>query len=1091
VNFTTNADPIGGFGALEVAEDGSVVQMTTAQATSLTSISFTNPSGSSAEQVKFHATAGTTSLNLSPLTITGVTASDQFYLYGNADANAFYGTAYADIISGGDGADYLSGEAGNDSISGDEGDDTLAGGAGDDTITGGEGADSLIGGAGNDTFIFNVGDMVNGETLTDSSGDTTIQTKSGTVDLTGGLISLAAGGAHTLEMAEDGTVLLSWDHFEGLSPEGLTIVGTEAGVETVEFQSLNNGNTFTPDTIVNGEGFNENDILRFIGDSGGDPNIMDYSGYSDDHRLTINMVTGSTVDEFAGSPKQYFTGIEGVIGGGGSDTIIGALASDTLDGGAGGGDGNTISYAPSTVGVTINLANNTASDGNNSDTLANFQNAVGGSENDMIIGDAEDNSLTGGAGDDSLTGGAGDDTLTGGEGTDVANYAAATTGLDITLSGGAATVDATGSSLGTDTLSEIEGVIGGSGDDTLTGDDGDNTFVGNAGVDNITGGDGIDTLDYFTEGGSRSIRIYDDGDWCIDDTDSIHNTHDVVSGIERIILNNADYSANFSGGYAVTTALLGGICGSDTFTLDGSHLSGFVLNADFSQVSTDYNISLIGGAGNDTLTGGAGNDTIEGMGGDDLLRGGSDTISGHDGLDTVSYEHAQGTVTVDLSSGTASGDAGNDTLSGFESLIGSAFADILTGNDYANLIQGGDGDDTLAGGDGADTLEGGAGNDYFEDGAGNDVLYGGDGNDEFMADAGDDVLNGGAGSDTAVYVYSSALTVTLVNGAATVNATDSGLGTDTLSGIENLIGGYGNDSFTGDGNDNYFAGQGGDDTLIGGAGDDTLMGGEGDDSLTGGDGTDTASYVDATENLEITLTNGSAEVTTSALGTDTLSGIENLIGGSGDDSLTGDDNANRLMGGYGWDTLDGGGGSDTADYSDAFIGLDLSITLNSDGDATVNAGDLGHDTLISIENLIGGLGDDTLTGNQEANIFQGGDGADVLFGNGGADSLTGGNGSDIFQFASTDGTSTITDFSSSDSDLLKFLAIDDFADLLGDWHFDTNTCTTDMATLLFCENDHTLYYDADGTGTDSTATAIATFSNNAAIVEADITVLTP
>ncbi len=187
------------------------------------------------------------------------------------------------------------------------------------------------------------------------------------------------------------------------------------------------------------------------------------------------------------------------------------------------------------------------------------------------------------------------------------------------------------------------------------------------------------------------------------------------------------------------------------------------------------------------------------------------------------------------------------------------------------------------------------------------------------------------------------------------------------------------------------------------------------------------------------------------LGTDSLISIENLIGGEGDDTFTGNQFANIFQGGAGNDTLIGGEGDDQ---------------------------------------LFGGLGDDQLIGGSTCDTLSGGDGDDFLFGNGGTDYLTGGSGADIFQFASTDGTATITDFSSSDSDQLQFFADGDFSGLLGDWQFDTNACTTENATLLFCENVHTLYYDADGTGT-SAATAIATFSNNATIAHADITVTGP
>jgi Ca2+-binding RTX toxin-like protein len=63
-------------------------------------------------------------------------------------------------------------------------------------------------------------------------------------------------------------------------------------------------------------------------------------------------------------------------------------------------------------------------------------------------------------------------------------------------------------------------------------------------------------------------------------------------------------------------------------------------------------------------------------------------------------------------------------------------------------------------------------------------------------------------------------------------------GTWTVSNIEGIMGGSGDDTLTGDGNDNKIAGGDGNDTLIGGAGADVLVGGAGADVLTGGPGVD-------------------------------------------------------------------------------------------------------------------------------------------------------------------------------------------------------------------------------------------------------------
>ena len=60
------------------------------------------------------------------------------------------------------------------------------------------------------------------------------------------------------------------------------------------------------------------------------------------------------------------------------------------------------------------------------------------------------------------------------------------------------------------------------------------------------------------------------------------------------------------------------------------------------------------------------------------------------------------------------------------------------------------------------------------------------------------------------------------------------------------------------------------------------------------------------------------------------------------------------------DVLDGGAGIDTADYSDKTASV--AVTLNGATDATVKVGGVAEDTIRNIENVIGGSGNDTLTG---------------------------------------------------------------------------------------------------------------------------------
>jgi Ca2+-binding RTX toxin-like protein len=232
---------------------------------------------------------------------------------------------------------------------------------------------------------------------------------------------------------------------------------------------------------------------------------------------------------------------------------------------------------------------------------------------------------------------------------------------------------------------------------------------------------------------------------------------------------------------------------------------------------------LTGNTGANSLVGGAGNDTLIGGTGDDSLDGGADA-------DTADYSAAVGAVTVNLSLAgpqLVSVSQGSDTLVSIENIVGSGLGDTLTGNGNANRIDAGNGGDTVAGLGGDDLLIGGTGPDSVDGGADNDTIAGGIGND---------TLIGGAGNDTADY--------SSLNGAVTVNLSTTigqvtGLGTDTISLFENIVGGIGNDKFVGTTGANRMEGANGSDQLNGLGGADTLLGGSGNDNLQGGTGNDT------------------------------------------------------------------------------------------------------------------------------------------------------------------------------------------------------------------------------------------------------------
>jgi glucose/arabinose dehydrogenase len=269
------------------------------------------------------------------------------------------------------------------------------------------------------------------------------------------------------------------------------------------------------------------------------------------------------------------------------------------------------------------------------------------------------------------------------------------------------------------------------------------------------------------------------------------------------------------------------------------HLNGQVFRLTPNTNSADGNDDLSGGAGDDILYGGSGDDTLEGGAGADQLFGGR-------GFDAASYAASATAVAVNLLTGAASGgDADGDIFSSIENLIGSSLGDTLTGDDGANV---------------------------------------------FRPGAGLDTIDGGGDKDTVSYATSSlGVTVDLLTHVASGGDAQG----DQLQNIENIIGTALGDTLTGDGGDNVFAP------------------GAGDDDLEGGGGTDTVSYAEVLQAVSVNLSALTDQATGATIGTDQLTGIENVVGGINNDVLIGDIAANVLLGNLGRDSLAGGDGADT------------------------------------------------------------------------------------------------------------------------------------------------------------------------------------
>lgn len=261
----------------------------------------------------------------------------------------------------------------------------------------------------------------------------------------------------------------------------------------------------------------------------------------------------------------------------------------------------------------------------------------------------------------------------------------------------------------------------------------------------------------------------------------------------------------------------------------------------------------------------------------------------------------------------------------------------------------------------------------------------------------------------------------LISGRASFASVDGGAGADTigpLGGRDTVHGGPGDDSLVASTTGLTF-GDDGADTIVGQP-DETvnlIEGGPGNDLLDG-DPTEPppfiayAMYTTASGGVRASLATSAAQDVGGGAGVDTLrhfnglvgsafadtltagAGAQSLLGGAGDDRLEAGPDGAEMHGGPGDDLLIGGLGGDTAFYDvDRVSGatgasgpltVDLRITVAQDV-----GGGQGRDTLLSIDNLVGGGFGDSLTGSDDPNVMFGRPGADSISGLGGADTVFG------------------------------------------------------------------------------------------------------
>jgi Ca2+-binding RTX toxin-like protein len=428
-------------------------------------------------------------------------------------------------------------------------------------------------------------------------------------------------------------------------------------------------------------------------------------------------------------------------------------------------------------------------------------------------------------------------TVVGGDGSDTLSYATRTGALVFELgAGGSGSVTAGAND---DQFSDVETVVGGSGNDTFTGivglpayrlegRGGDDQFLLQGtftGTPTLVGGDGNDTFGnrsgdedasfgpfvFFGDAGDDFVRV-PENDYPAGalhggaGTDTIRFAAPTTDDGSPTRFDLRDFDS-FENGIVLRGTLIG---------TDGPNRLEVIENANVQGLGG--NDTLIGGFENDSLDGGAGNDTIAGNEGDDTLDGGSgtDTMDGGSGNDTLlngevtpppgSIRILNGVLTAD---GTWGGEditvervGADDVRITIDSLVRTFDMDDFSGilvrgnNGYDRIhvlqpivagslvrrvtVEGGNGNDSINGSDGDEVLRGGEGDDAITANGGADAIFGGGGNDDLVAGLGSDFVDAGDGNDL-IHTRDGAVD-TIVGGGGSDSAIIDA--TDQRSGVE-------------------------------------------------------------------------------------------------------------------------------------------------------------------------------------------------------------------------------------------------------------------------------------------------------------------
>ncbi|WP_310221192.1 Ig-like domain-containing protein [Neorhizobium sp. 2083] len=765
-----------------------------------------------------------------------------------------------------------------------------------------------------------------------------------------------------------------------------------------------------------------------------------------DNMTGINDALGGSADDvlIGGGEANKLTG------NGGNDYLDGGLGADILDGGEG---ADTFILGADVTGSgnrEIKLGDGSVLAIDIDGLAGTSDKVIGGAGNDTII--LERDGKPGFVADYNTAPGylSGVEKIVGTDGNDVIILAAGSTadGGPITIEGGEGN-DVLGGSNSADILNGGDGddlISGLGGNDTLSGGNGNDVIWGGLGADTIHGGAGSDTINVtadmsYDPGTLLSVPLVGLTAGNVDISgkagtlDSINGGFDLgdtiylKAGTEGFVLDG--YQNNIEGVERIV-----GTNGDDVIVMRSDYVSDDLVAHGVTIEGGLGNDTIVGGAGNDVLYGGQGIDTLAGGDGADIIIGGADNdaLWGGKHADSL-YGNGTSNTDSDLDPTAGEADSANygaasdkyhvyfdttvlggglgiwrvEALSGAPEYTGSN-VNVDTDNLYGiELIKFSNGvvldlTDPVRVFDGANLV-----GTYDTIQAANDAASTQDG---FRIELVGTIVGESA-------------TITKENLTVVGGADDTGI-TLTLNGVQNLtLGGNAPINVVGNGLNNAVQGNDGDNVVTSGKGGDALTGGAGNDKFilnadiddATSEGTRTVTLGDgSTRQVSLSQLSGESDSLSGGTGIDraefvaaagargfvfdranypgTLSGVEEFIGTDGDDvillpkSYTSGDVSELL--------IDGGKGNDALQGSDN----QADHILGGDGNDLISG--LGGNDILE-----GGAGSDEIWGGAGNDQINGGADNDTLIGGKGDDIINGGDGNDTIQWSVGDGLDVI------------------------------------------------------------------------------------